>query len=271
LIFLGCDVFGFFGRCCCSHLRVSAKMATATPDERGYSYSGGLEVAQSPLEPTAFHSDPGMEVYHEPTNSWKKALPAEAATDSPLFARPSSTDAPEAVQHHQHGAAYGELPPPPPPTICGIRRRVFWIIFGIVAFVVVAGAVGGGVGGYFASKSSSEASSGDTSGSNTPGSNNNTTTPPARSTFQNVSIAALGWTDENSVRQIRVYHTTQWNSTNPSRILESSWDSAAAKWSVEAITDPAVDGIKQGTLLTAAAGYPHTNTSLDLVSSCLFL
>jgi hypothetical protein len=57
-------------------------MATATRDERGYSYSGGLEVVQSPLEPTAFHSDPGMEVYHDPTNSWKKALPAEAATDS---------------------------------------------------------------------------------------------------------------------------------------------------------------------------------------------
>ena len=239
----------------------------ATPrDERRLSNSGGLEVVQSPLEPTAFHSDPGMEVYHDPTNSWKKPLPAESdPTFSALFARPSSTDAPEAVQNHQE-RVNGELPPPRP-TICGIRRRVFWIIAGIVAFVVVAGAVGGGVGGYFASKSSSATSS-DSSGSDTSGSNNNnnTTTPPARSAFQNISIAALGWVDEGSVRQIRVYHTTQWNSTHPPRILESSWDSAGAKWAVETITDPAVDGIKPGTLLTAAAGYPHTNTSIALVS-----
>ncbi|KAK3312443.1 hypothetical protein B0H66DRAFT_525501 [Apodospora peruviana] len=233
-------------------------------DERRLSYSDGLEVVQPPLEPTAFHNDPGMEVYHGPTDPWKKPH----QTFSPLYARPSSTDAPEAVQNHQDHV-YGELPPPLP-TICGIRRRVFWILAAVIAFVVVAGAIGGGVGGYFASKASST-TSGDSSGSSTPGSNNNnTTTPPARSAFQNISIAALSWVDESSARQIRVYQTTQWNSTHPPRILESSWDSAGAQWSVEPITDPAVDGLKPGTPLTAAAGYPHTNTSNALVKNVYF-
>lgn len=236
----------------------------APRDERGLSYSG-LEVVQPPLEAAAHHSDPGIEVYHDP-NLWKKpladgVLPAETDPHfSPLFARPSSRDAPEVAQN-QHDGVYDNLPPPPP-TICGIRRRVFWVVAGIVAFVVVAGAVGGGVGGYFASKSSSAQGAGE-SDNGSPGSN---TTTPTRSAFQNISIAALGWTDASNVRQIRVYHATPSNSTNPPRIIESSWDSVGAKWPVETVTDPAVDGIKAGTPMAASAGYPHTNTSFALVS-----
>ncbi|KAK3994464.1 hypothetical protein QBC44DRAFT_322721 [Cladorrhinum sp. PSN332] len=239
-------------------------MATAR-DERVLSYSG-LEVVQPSLEAAAHYNDPGIEVYDDPP-AWKKplgggALPAESdPTYAPLFARPPSQDAPEAVGNYQHPVHAD--PPPPTATICGIRRRVFWVIVGIIAFVVIAGAVGGGVGGYFASKSST---SGDT-GSGAAGPNITTPTRPA---FDNPSIAALGWTDANSVRQIRVYYTTPSNSTNPPRILESSWDSVAANWSVEAITNPDVDGIKAGTPIAASSGHPHTNTSIALVKNVYF-
>ncbi|KAK4231924.1 hypothetical protein QBC38DRAFT_353556 [Podospora fimiseda] len=226
----------------------------------------GLEVAQPPLEAAAYHSDPGIEVYHQadPIDHWKKqSLPAESDPNyAPLFARFSLREAPEVVPNYQDGPPHPD-PPPPTPRICGIRRRVFWIVAAIVTFIVIAGAVGGGVGGHYASKSSSPQGQGAS-----PGPNTTTSTKP---TFYNLSIAALGWTDVDSVRQIRVYHTTPPNSTHRSRILESSWDSVDSKWSVQSITDPTVDGLKPGTPMTASAGYPHTNTSISLVKNVYFL
>ncbi|KAK4169638.1 hypothetical protein QBC43DRAFT_365343 [Cladorrhinum sp. PSN259] len=96
-------------------------------------------------------------------------------------------------------------------------------------------------------------------------------TTPANTAFPNLSNAALSWTDPNSVRQFRVYHTTPSNSSEASRIIESSWDSAAAKWSVEPITNPPGDSLEAGTPMAAAACYPHTNTKIALVKNVYLL
>jgi hypothetical protein len=69
--------------------------------------------------------------------------------------------------------------------------------------------------------------------------------------------------DTRDVNQYRVY--TQWKEWNGTQIVESAWNSDGQLWKVEPVTKAGVDAIKQGTPIAAMTGYPHTNTSLDLV------
>ncbi|KAK4221935.1 hypothetical protein QBC38DRAFT_491053 [Podospora fimiseda] len=231
----------------------------------------GLEVVpvQPPLEPTAYHSDPGIEVYHDPINGWINPPPSVLAAEAdpkyaPLFARPSSRDAPELSTPYQNylHRVYGDLPPPPR-TIFGVRKKIFWTLVGIIAFLVIAGAVGGGVGAHFASKSSKSSNPENSHDSNStppPDTNTTTRTPnPTNLSLQNLSVSALSWTDTSNIRQIHIYHTPKYNSTHPPRILESSWDSSTLKWTVEPITDPNTNEVKPGTPIAASTGYPHTD------------
>lgn len=131
---------------------------------------------------------------------------------------------------------------PPPRTICGIRRKLFWVLVGVVGFFLAAGGIGGGVGGYFASRG------------------NQASRTESESQFVNSSISALHWVDEDGVGQYRVYHRPP----GQPQVFESAWDTRDESWIVSPVTDAGME-VKEGTPLASAAGYPHTNTSNDLV------
>ncbi|KAK0643830.1 hypothetical protein B0T16DRAFT_459931 [Cercophora newfieldiana] len=165
----------------------------------------------------------------------------------------------------------GKRLPVPAPTICGIRRKVFWIALGVATFVVLAAAIGGGVGGYFANRpkqSASESQSTSNSGSST----GNPTAPgpssPTRAPVQNLSIAAVRWIDGKNVDHYRVF--TQSSSSNQLGILESAWNSDGQAWSISPITD-GTDTVKPGTSISASTGFPHTNTSFELVKTVFYV
>ncbi|ELQ33086.1 hypothetical protein OOU_Y34scaffold01003g5 [Pyricularia oryzae Y34] len=52
-------------------------------------------------------------------------------------------------------------------------------------------------------------------------------------------------------------------------IMESAWNSTGNRWTVSRITDPGAD-IKPGTPLAASAGFPHVNTTWDVVKNVYF-
>lgn len=133
-----------------------------------------------------------------------------------------------------------------PPTICGIRRKTFWIVVGVVAFLVVAGAVGGGLGRDFTSRNKKE--------------KQQASSPEAQNPYLNLSLSALHWVGADDVSHYRVYHQP----AGQARVFESAWSTDDETWAVSPITDEGVN-IKEGTPIASAAGYPHTNTSNDLV------
>ncbi|SPO06374.1 uncharacterized protein DNG_09063 [Cephalotrichum gorgonifer] len=213
-------------------------MATPPPQARP-DYSD-LECVSSHIRGSLAQGH-GIEVYsvgYDPP----EAVWAEYHTTLPMTYSSSK----EGSQHTK------QLPPPPPPpptpTIWGIRRKTFWILTGVLVFIIV-GAVGGGVGGYFASRKDSPVLP-------------DPVVPDSANRYQNLSITALRWVDNDDSSYYSVFHQP----ADQTRIFESSRRSDDKSWTVSPITD--VDmSIMSGTPLASVAGYPHTNITNGLVKS----
>lgn len=145
--------------------------------------------------------------------------------------------------------------------ICGLSHRTALIITA-VALVIVIGAVGGGVGVMMATRRGRTAQGQTSAPSPTP-------SPKIKSSpvLQNSSLAALQWTDSVGSTVVDHYHV--YYQLTDGTIAESAWDSDTATWTVSRITDPSTD-VALGTPLSAAAGYPHVNTSLGIVRPSVY-
>jgi hypothetical protein len=205
--------------------------------EVDYVNNAGLEVVD--------HG--GIEVDQLRTPQW-----AEGEHNAPpQSARPGSKEEKIGVAYVVEDGAQHE--PPPKKTICGVAPRTFWIVFVVAALLVVGGAVGGGIGGWMATRSQTSVAP------DTAGASNRTKSSPV---FQNSTITAMHWKDGSNVTHHRVFFQAK-----DGTILESARDSGSPAWNVTAITDPGTD-IKLGTTITAVGGYPHVNTSWELVRPC---
>lgn len=208
-------------------------------------YAHNAEVAQ------------GLEVHyveHDPKASPTARPPSKDGkiaydTDKKLLSLAEASDSPEVIRQSQHK----DLPPPPSPaTTCGLPRKTFWILVSVATIIVAAAAIGGGVGGPLAHRNQPQPTARNQSQPSMP-------SPPV----QNLSIAALHWVDGANTSQYRVYYQL----SNASIVTESAWSSDTKNWSVSSITDQGAD-IKPSSPLACSAGYPHSNTSNALVSTC---
>ncbi|KAK1753797.1 hypothetical protein QBC47DRAFT_387152 [Echria macrotheca] len=156
----------------------------------------------------------------------------------------------------------------PPAKIWGIRRKLFWIFVALTVIVVLAASIGGGIGARLAADARTKQSI-PSSDPDTNSGNSTTSSSPARAPFRNLGIAALRWVDGKNISHFHLYSQST-NSTH-TRVLESSWDSNSETWTVAPITDDDADEVKPGTPIAVSAGFPHTNTSIELVKSVFFL
>ncbi|KAI6357976.1 hypothetical protein MCOR25_007490 [Pyricularia grisea] len=203
-----------------------------TPDH------SGLQVVSQDHDGLQAVNDDGIEVDHRTTTN-----PWDHPSDK------NGTDTPVA-------------PPMRQDIICGLRKRAFYIVVVVIGLIVIAAAVGGGVGGSIAARNASQSQEQQQQPSTpTPAPTNRPKTSPV---LQESALAALNWQDASNDTHYQVYFQSR-----DGAIMESAWNSTSNRWTVSRITDPGAD-IKSGTPLTASAGFPHVNTTWDVVKNVYF-
>ncbi|KAL5878155.1 hypothetical protein ACKVWC_007305 [Pyricularia oryzae] len=161
--------------------------------------------------------------------------------------------------HSENGTSTPAAPPKPQNTICGLRKRTFYIGIGILGLIVIAAAVGGGVGGSIAARNASQPQE-----QQTPPAPSPTNRPKTSPVLQESALAGLNWKDASNDTHYQVYFQSR-----DGAIMESAWNPTGNRWTVSRITDPGAD-IKPGTPLAASAGFPHVNTTWDVVKNVYF-
>ncbi|TLS21589.1 uncharacterized protein PpBr36_10132, partial [Pyricularia pennisetigena] len=234
-----CDILSALGRCpacCCRRFHGSETC--------------GLQVVPQHHDGLQTVNDDGIEVDH--------------STATQPWDHPSDKNGKFLVQDHGENATGAPTAPPPTPkqnTICGLRKQTFYVLVGVLGFVVIAAAVGGGVGGSIAARNASQSQEQQQPSAPTPAPTNRPKTSPV---LQESALAGLNWRDASNETHYRVYFQSR-----DGAVMESARNSAGNQWTVSRITDPGAD-IKSGTPLAASAGFPHVNTTWDVVKNVYF-
>lgn len=131
----------------------------------------------------------------------------------------------------------------------GLRRKTFFIMLAVIVFLIVAAAISGGAGGTIATRNRKTSA---TVPQTIP-------SPTARIRYANTGLASMQYTDLKGTLHKRLYYQD-----NSNKVRESAWDNSTAfntAWQVNTISD----GVKPGTPIAAAAGYPHASYNYSLV------